>query len=427
MNKIDRGRWEEALRKIGISRFPDRLTDGIVKAATATEHATGERYQLADGNVPGMVLLVGATGGGTYFLFYRTHEGLRRQYKIGGAAGLTLDAARVKARATIARVESGGDPADEEREARKRAITLREYIAGAYSAVIATWVTREGYAKASYHYQHRIEKVWKEVLATPLDRITGAMIEKTLAARRLDGYAGGTLRRDWSILRGTLRHAVKHGHLAQLPMVSMPEALRGTTETKRVRYLGQMDTEEEIASGRGERVRFAEALAAFESSRQWGGDFMRTMVKIAMATGMRRTEILRLKIQMVDWRKETITLPAELTKAKKERVVNLNADALKAIRDWPHRLIDGTLFPGPLWTHWTRMATYEMPELCREAKIKDFHFHDLRHDFASRLAMAGAPLLAIKDALGHASLQMTERYAHLAPSVTREAVQALSR
>jgi len=62
-----------------------------------------------------------------------------------------------------------------------------------------------------------------------------------------------------------------------------------------------------------------------------------------------------------------------------------------------------------------------------KANIKDFRFHDLRHDFASRLVMAGVDLYRVRDLLGHGSIEMTERYSHLAPTALAEAVETLSR
>ena len=61
----------------------------------------------------------------------------------------------------------------------------------------------------------------------------------------------------------------------------------------------------------------------------------------------------------------------------------------------------------------------------RKAGIHDFRFHDLRHTFASHLVMAGVDLTSAKKLLGHKSLAMTTRYAHLSPSHKRKAVNTL--
>jgi integrase len=66
-------------------------------------------------------------------------------------------------------------------------------------------------------------------------------------------------------------------------------------------------------------------------------------------------------------------------------------------------------------------------EVLKEAGIRDFHWHDLRHDFASRLAMAGVPIRNIAELMGHGkNIQTTMRYAHLQPGHLVDAVECLT-
>ena len=60
------------------------------------------------------------------------------------------------------------------------------------------------------------------------------------------------------------------------------------------------------------------------------------------------------------------------------------------------------------------------------AGLENFRFHDCRHHFASKLVMAGVPLTAVRDLLGHASIDMTMKYAHLAPDTLAQAVEKLT-
>ena len=61
----------------------------------------------------------------------------------------------------------------------------------------------------------------------------------------------------------------------------------------------------------------------------------------------------------------------------------------------------------------------------QKADIKDFHFHDLRHTFATRLAQNGVDIYTISKLLGHKDIQMTQRYSHHSPESLRDGIQVL--
>jgi integrase len=107
------------------------------------------------------------------------------------------------------------------------------------------------------------------------------------------------------------------------------------------------------------------------------------------------------------------------------REVPLGEDVLKAFKAHRHLRgplvfcdLDGRMLTAgnPRW--WIERA-------CKRAGLRQLGWHCLRHTFASHLAMRGAPLKAIQELLGHATIQMTMRYAHLAPEVARDAVRLL--
>lgn len=94
---------------------------------------------------------------------------------------------------------------------------------------------------------------------------------------------------------------------------------------------------------------------------------------------------------------------------------------------WPPLVRSGR---PPLDNHGGRVLTKEeckhpLWRACKRAGLRRIGWHTLHHTFASHLAMRGAPLKAVQELLGHATIQMTMRYAHLAPEVARDAVKLL--
>jgi integrase len=127
---------------------------------------------------------------------------------------------------------------------------------------------------------------------------------------------------------------------------------------------------------------------------------------------------------MVDWKSRELHIPR--TKNKEPLHVPLNEAAVSALKmaftrgDGTGRVFKSSKTGEPLENgrHWFDDAVVE-------AKLKNFHWHDLRHTFASRLRMKGAPLEDIADLLGHKSLTMTRRYAHLGPNKLHAVVSLL--
>ncbi len=146
---------------------------------------------------------------------------------------------------------------------------------------------------------------------------------------------------------------------------------------------------------------------------------------IALHTGMRRGEQYhRVVWSSVDFGNRILTIP--LSKNGRRRHVPLNSEALAALQAlYKQSSGEGPLFIGRDGLalnsprHWFEKAI-------REAGIKNFTWHDLRHTFASRLVMAGVDLRTVQELMGHRSIQMTCRYAHLAPAHNLEAVERLS-
>jgi integrase len=144
---------------------------------------------------------------------------------------------------------------------------------------------------------------------------------------------------------------------------------------------------------------------------------------VSIHTGMRAGEQFQLKWRDLSFERRMISLLK--TKTGKARHIPLNAVALQALQERKHTRQDAVYVfrdagrdPQHNYRRWFN-------EALTEAKIKDYSWHCNRHTFASRLAMAGVDLRTVAELMGHSSIQMTMRYAHLAPQHNRAAVDRL--
>jgi integrase len=188
----------------------------------------------------------------------------------------------------------------------------------------------------------------------------------------------------------------------------MPRVAKQREPRGRTRYL------DDGKHGTDERARL---LAACDE----GADYLRPVVMLALATGMRRGEILGLRWHDVDLATGALTLWE--TKNGERRVVPATGAALEALRAWGKvQPLDRSqhVFPGTSSFH------HAFDRAVERAGIEDFNFHDLRHTCASHLAMSGAPLLDIAAILGHKTLSMVKRYAHLSPTHLRGVLERMT-
>lgn len=156
--------------------------------------------------------------------------------------------------------------------------------------------------------------------------------------------------------------------------------------------------------------------------------YLYLVVVLALSTGMRKAEILNLKWSEVDLTRGAIVLYK--TKNKEPRRVAIRGLALELLKKHSavRRLDTELLFPGELSPKNGRPFDIRKAwEAARgKAKLENFVFHDLRHSCASYLAMGGATLLEIAEVLGHKTLDMVRRYAHLAESHTAGVVERMN-
>jgi integrase len=130
-----------------------------------------------------------------------------------------------------------------------------------------------------------------------------------------------------------------------------------------------------------------------------------------MNTGLRRGEVVKLRWGSVDFNRRLLTVEGRNAKNRQTRHVPLNDEAVCVLRNWREQAVG-------FQTAWETVL--------KRARISNLRWHDLRHHFASRLVQNGVPLNTVRDLLGHGSVGMSLRYAHLAPDQRRETVAKLN-
>jgi len=154
--------------------------------------------------------------------------------------------------------------------------------------------------------------------------------------------------------------------------------------------------------------------------------YLYTGVVVALTTGARKGELLSLHWPDVDLGRRMLTFRE--TKNGETRSVPLTGNDLAVFTQHAKvRMLDTSLaFPDRTGTRPLGIRG-AFDNAVEQAGIVDFHFHDLRHTFASYLAMNGASLLEIAEVLGHKTLTMVERYAHLTEAHTRGVGERMNR
>lgn len=386
----------------------------LTKVEVETAKPKGQVYVLRDDKPVGLILRVQPSGRKAWAVTW----GRGQARNLGAFPVMTLAAARIEAMKVLAEIAEHGAPV---KASRGKVETFGQFMDVYGPHLTAT-------AKAGKATVAAIKSVFGGWYPRRLSSLFVTDWD-TLKAERLNaGTKPATVNRDLDRIKAALSQAVVWEFLKENPLAKVKRITRGID--KRVRYLSAkeskalrkaLDSREkrriaERASGEAWRkARGREALGAFQGYT----DHVMPMVLLALNTGLRRGELRLIQWADIDMRAKLLTVRAGYAKSGKARTVPLNSEALAVLKAWrkTHKG-DGAVFGvASIQTAWEGLMA--------DAKIQDFRFHDCRHDFASRLVMAGVPLIVVRDLLGHGSIEMTERYAHLAPQHHAQAVQTL--
>lgn len=254
----------------------------------------------------------------------------------------------------------------------------------------------------------RIEK-WHEEIATSPPRVRSARgkpsrLRAGEKSQEADRKRKATANRALSVLKAALNHAYHEGLAAHDDAWRRVKAYRNV-DAARVQYLTDQEAN-----------RLVNACAP---------DF-RDLVVGALLTGCRYGELIALTVPDLDASSGTICI--RQSKSGKSRYVALSAEGIDHFRRLTlSRGRAENIFLRTNGTKWSR-SEQQRPFLaaCNIAKLLDVRFHGLRHTYASRLIMKGAPLAVVAAQLGHSDTRMVEKhYGHLAPNYVRDTVRSL--
>ncbi len=228
--------------------------------------------------------------------------------------------------------------------------------------------------------------------------------------RRAEGVAAGTINKEIGLLSAAINYARREWGWELVNPVS---GCRLREPEGRVRWISRAESDALIRA----------------AEKEPRSPHLPDFIRLALHTACRRGELLGLEWRRIDLQAGLIYLEAEHTKAGKRRSVPLNAIARAAIMG---RLRFRAQFcPASPWVFASKSGgrigdiKRSFAGACKKAGIADFRIHDLRHTCAAWLVTAGVPLAEVRDLLGHSTIKMTERYAHLAPENIRAAVAVL--
>jgi integrase len=268
------------------------------------------------------------------------------------------------------------------------------------------------YRLAAHSYQSdewRAPKLLKWFGPMPAEKVTTTMIRDRLQELVDEGLAPATVNRYKALLSAVFQWGINMEKLKDNPA-------RRISNFKEPRLRRRfLSPEEEKALREGVQLHYPDQEPELD---------------LALYTGMRRNEIYRLEWTQVDFKLGLITVEGKAhanSSAPSDRIIRMHPDARKALEELRRRAgFSRYVCPGPHdgteterdWREWFESAA-------KKAGIQDFTYHDLRHTFASRLRMSGVELTDIAEILGHRSLAMVMRYAHVSEDYLKTAIEKL--
>ena len=407
-----------------------KLTQSFIQSLKPKE----KPYVVTDSDCHGLYVYVGKSKK-TYYLKYLDSKNKQRKHKIGEAGDvLTVSQARILANQLKARLTKGESILPEKPKIK---LTLRTFMDDIYAPQRLVSNPKAGQLTLN---------MMRSVFA---DRFYDMYIDdldiKDFNALRNDRISSGvkrvTVNKNIIAIRAALNWGVENGYFTHNPIQNM-KLLHETDAASKVRYLTDAerarlftaldDREKRLRDGRvnhNEWLKEREIPTLPEIDGVFA-DYLKPMVLLSLYCGIRRGTIFGLRWDDVDFEAEILTMRGEIMKGGEVLRVQINSIVLGTLAAWRDQSAkaspDDLIFPSPKTGGKFTGVKKAWHGVLKEAKIENFRWHDMRHDFASQLVMKGVDLNTVRELMGHKDITTTQIYAHLAPEHKLKAVELLA-
>lgn len=388
---------------------------------------TGKEYEIHDTIVIGLYVRVTAAGAKSYIVRW----GRARKKALGRVGMLTLDQARQEATQYLYEARKHGEPLAITNGRKGTALpSLREFIDDTYMPWFKTH--HKGHEKTL----HTLDNNFDTVMAQRIDAITGRDLDQIRTAWMQAGNKPSTVNRKMGSISGVFSRAVEWEYITAHPMSKLKQLKVDSIGV--VRYLSS-DEDKRLRAALDARQE--EMRRERESANKWRADrdqeqkpslldlhftdHLKPMVIVSLKTGMRRGELFDLKWSSVNFDTKTITVTGDTAKTSETRHIQMNTEVVTTLKEWKKQsMSDHYVFSNREGGRFEDVKSAWL-QLLKRAQVIGFRWHDMRHDFASRLVMAGVPLNTVRELLGHGDIKTTLCYAHLAPGTKAAAVELI--
>ena len=373
----------------------DKITDKAIRALPTP--LTGKQIILREKYLVGFAVRKTATGC-ISFIFNYTACGRERRITIGRQPAWTVVAARAEATKLRRIVDLGEDPLAD-REAKRKELTIEQFFEVYRSEVLFKKAQKTRSEEAQLWRRFLLpylgSRSLREVAPADIDRLHNQVsIETPIQANRMIA----AIRKAFSV-------AIRWGLIEANPA----SGVTLNPEVPRERYLSPV-----------EQAAFVRALSSKPDTPSI------LAIWFLMLTGARSGEVFTAEWSQFDLPKGIWTKPSSHTKQRRSHRVPLSMPAISVLRRAEKLRSNNYVFchrdGRPI-----RGVRKTFRSICQEAGVTDFRPHDLRHHYASVLAMEGVSLHVIGKLLGHSQPSTTNRYAHLADEPLRMATELAGR